>query len=53
MSRMSDLSCVLYHNAHAPNSETTGEYTRQYDFFVLHLQSKKININQKRKVVIK
>jgi hypothetical protein len=34
----------LYHKAHAPNSETTSQYTRQYGFCVLHLHSKKINI---------
>ena len=43
--------CEAHHKPHAPNSETTDQYTRQYGFCVLHLHSKKINISKKRKVV--
>ena len=44
-----DKKCEAHHKAHAPNSETTSQYTRQYGFCVLHLHSKKININKKKK----
>lgn len=29
------------HKVHAPNSETTDQYTRQYDIFMLYLQYQK------------